>query len=80
MNINSIEFLNNGTNDIDSNKKELLMDYFNNNENNKNDILITEINDNKINSIKINEDDEKLYNPINFYYYNGYKIYKDIKL
>ena len=46
----------------------------------KDDILITEMNDDKINYIKINEDDEKLYNPINFYYFNGYKIYKDIKL
>ena len=80
LNINSIHFLNNGSNDIDSNKKELLIDYFNSNENNKDDILITEMNDDKINYIKINEDDEKLYNPINFYYFNGYKIYKDIKL
>ena len=80
LNINSIDFLNNGTNDIDSNKKELLIDYFNSNENNKDDILIIEMNDDKINYIKINEDDEKLYNPINFYYFNGYKIYKDIKL
>ena len=78
LNKNSIDFLNNSSNDIDTNKKKLLIDYFNNNENNKDEILITEINDDKINYIKINEDDEKLYNPINFYYINGFKIYKDI--
>ena len=79
LNKNSLEFLNNGSNDISEPRKKLLLDYFNNNQNNKDDIIITEIND-KINSITINEDDEKLYNPDNFYYFNSYKIYKDIKL
>ncbi len=80
LNENSIHFLNNGTNDISENTKKLLINYFKLNKNNEDNIIITEINNNKINYILANEDDDKLYNPINFYYFNGYKIYKDINL
>lgn len=80
LNENSIHFLNYSNIVINDLNKKMLVEYFINNENNKDDILITQINDNKINYIKINEDDEKLYNPKNFYYFNGYKIYKDIKI
>ena len=79
LNSNSIHFLNNRTNDISEYTKKLLLNYFSVNEDNKDDILLIEIDD-KINYIILNEDDEKLYNPNNFYYFNGYKIYKDINL
>jgi hypothetical protein len=83
LNNNSINYLNNGTNEIREERKKMLKNYFDNVNKNKefdkDDYLITDIS-NKISYIKMYDDDEKLYNPQNYYYINGYKIYKDIVL
>tara|TARA_B100001964_G_scaffold141161_1_gene155545 strand:+ start:26 stop:397 length:372 start_codon:yes stop_codon:yes gene_type:complete len=82
LNENSIHFLNNGTNDIHPNTKELLRDYFNmitENKFERDDYCLVELAD-ELKYITRNENDEILYNPINHYYFNGFKIHKDLKI
>ena len=79
LNENSIDYLNKGTNDISENTKRMLLQYFENIGENNEDYSIKEILD-KISYIKTGDNDELLYNPKNYYYINGCKIHKDIKI
>ena len=82
LNENSIHFLNNGTNDIHPNTKELLRDYFNmitENKFERDDYCLVKL-ENELKYITRNENDVTLYNPRNHYYFNGFKIHKDLKM
>ena len=80
LNENSIHFLNNGTNNISNNTKKLLTDYFNklgdDNEDYclKNNITEELYNKNICTNLEVVDDHEIIYNPVNYFYFNGFKI------
>lgn len=84
LNENSIHFLNNGTNDISNKTKELLIKIFMNydkekicvNKNITNQLYKNEINLDKDNNDIIDNNDEIIYNPNNYFYFNAYKFIK----
>ena len=80
LNENSIYFLNNGTNNISLQTKQLLTNYFKEIEKNTeiDDYIIMDIKNEIIYETTINlQIHDILYNPINYYYFNGLKIYKE---
>ena len=88
LNENSIHFLNNGTNDIPANTKTILQTIFNENCDNKENICInnnisnklfninSDSNTNKNYLISNNYNDETIYNPNHFFYFNSFKFKK----
>ena len=78
LNENSIHFLNNGTNNITKETKELLTNYFNKMETKKSeDYILMNIKNEIIYETRSNlQIHDILYNPINYYYINGLKIFK----
>jgi len=80
LNENSINFLNNGTNDISNNTKKLLIDYFNKIGNNNEDYCLKnniteELYNKKIcTNLETLDNHEIIYHPTNYFYFNGFKI------
>jgi hypothetical protein len=81
LNENSIQFLNKGTNNIIPQTKTLLINYFNEVGEKNEDYIIIDIKNKIIYETITNiEIHNILYNPENFYYFNGYKVFKNITM
>jgi GR25 family glycosyltransferase involved in LPS biosynthesis len=76
LNKNSIHFLNNGTNDISENTKNLLIKYFDKLGKNNEDYCLKNNIFDEITSLENIDDHEVIYNPNNYFYLNGFKIQK----
>lgn len=74
LNKNSIDYLNNDSNDISDNTKNLLIKYFDKLDGNNEDYCLKNNIFDEITSLENMDDHEVIYNPNNYYYINGFKI------